>query len=102
MRARRLLVGFIVATHDRNNPAADDLLGQFEHSLKPWMMWAETWEGLIQKTVARLESYDSEAMEIRVADLTRHVQLSVIPLLLSKRPSSSGAFDARQAKALPR
>jgi glycosyltransferase involved in cell wall biosynthesis len=99
MRTRRLLVGFIVATHDRNKPAADDLLGQFERSLKPWMMWAEGWEVLIQKTVTRLESYDSEAMEIRVADLTRQVQMSVIPLLLSKRPSSSAAFDALQAKS---
>lgn len=100
MRARRLLVGFIVATHDRNKSAADDLLGHFERSLQPWMMWAEGWDVLIQKTVTRLESYDSESAELRVADLTRRVQLDVMPLLLKTRPSPPGRSDARRAKGL--
>ena len=95
-RARRLLVGFIVATHDANTLAANDLLGQFERSLRPWMMWAESWDGLIQKTVTRLEAYDSEAVDIRVADLTRKIQMRVTPLLLNARPSSPGSLSAGQ------
>jgi hypothetical protein len=86
MRARRLCVGITVATHDDNREGAEQLLVEFRKAVEPWMLWSENWAALIKKTAARLEAYDSTASDVRVADLTRRVEMRVLPLLLDSRP----------------
>jgi hypothetical protein len=86
MRARRLCVGITVATHDDNREGAEQLLVEFRKAVEPWMLWSENWAALIKKTAARLEAYDTTASDVRVADLTRRVEMRVLPLLLDSRP----------------
>jgi hypothetical protein len=85
MQARRLLVGHTVAAHDRNKEAADRLLHRFEQAAKPWMLWSENWEAVIQATCKRLEAYDNEGAEVRTNDLATRVELAVLPILMRDR-----------------
>ncbi len=82
MKSRRLLVGYIVAMHDGNQAAQTRFLEAFHHSVEPWMLWAQNWSALIQKTAGRLEAYSSEAFDMRVRDLSEQVEARVRPLLL--------------------
>jgi glycosyltransferase involved in cell wall biosynthesis len=88
MRARRLCVGITVATHDGNHEGSQQLLAEFQKAIEPWMLWAEDWDGLIKKTATRLEAYDSTASDVRVAGLTRRVEMKTLPLLLASRPDT--------------
>ena len=82
MTSRRLLVGYIVATHDGNQAAQTRFLEAFRHSVEPWMLWAQNWSLLIKKTAERLEAYSSEAFDMRVRGLFEQVEARVRPLLL--------------------
>ncbi len=88
MRARRICVGITVATHDGNDEGAERLLATFAESVSPWMLWAENWSAVIDKTAIRLESYSSVASDVRTADLHTKVELVVMPILLSSQPTS--------------
>jgi len=82
MRARRLCVGVIVATHDRNTQAAERLLASFASSIQPWMLWAEDWNAVIDKTAFRLEAYSPVGAAVRTADLRHRVESQIFPLLI--------------------
>jgi glycosyltransferase involved in cell wall biosynthesis len=86
MQARRLLVGFTVATHDRNETAARDILHRFKKAVRPWMLWAENWEAVVQRTSKRLEAYDTEGAEVRTLDLAQRVELALLPILMGASP----------------
>jgi hypothetical protein len=87
-RARRLCVGLTSAVHNKNVEGAERLLAAFAESVHPWMLWAEDWVAIVQRTATRLEAYSSVAADVRTADLRAKVEALVMPVLLSTRPEN--------------